>query len=253
MRWSENVDTIETGVRALRQADMSSNHTQRHGNVGVVSVEAVEAPEVVTSAWIDEQLADVFARCDVRPGTARGARRDQAAALVARGDALRRGGRARRRAGDRGGGNRPLRDRHAHLDLGLQAPPGAVGRLRRAPPPRPRAGLPQLRSRQCVPRLRQRDPPRRNRDRGGPDPVRPDRGRRGVAPHPADDDRAPAGERAGHGGRLRRVREPDAGLGRRGDGARQPRPAARTRTASSVESPARRRSTTRSASATSSA
>ena len=47
---------------------MSSNHTQRHSNVGVVSVEAVEAPEVVTSAWIDEQLADVFARCDVRPG-----------------------------------------------------------------------------------------------------------------------------------------------------------------------------------------
>jgi len=47
---------------------MSSNHTQRHGNVGVVAVAAVEAPEVVTSAWIDEQLADVFARCDVRPG-----------------------------------------------------------------------------------------------------------------------------------------------------------------------------------------
>ena len=47
---------------------MSSNHTQRHSSVGVVSVAAVEAPEVVTSAWIDEQLADVFARCDVRPG-----------------------------------------------------------------------------------------------------------------------------------------------------------------------------------------
>jgi len=47
---------------------VSSNHTQRHANVGVVSVEAVEAPEVVTSAWIDEQLAEVFARCDVRPG-----------------------------------------------------------------------------------------------------------------------------------------------------------------------------------------
>ncbi len=47
---------------------MSSNHTQRHANVGLVSVEAVEAPEVVTSAWIDEQLADVFSRCGVRPG-----------------------------------------------------------------------------------------------------------------------------------------------------------------------------------------
>ena len=47
---------------------MSGNHTQRHARAGVVSVAAVEAPEVVTSAWIDEQLADVFARCDVRPG-----------------------------------------------------------------------------------------------------------------------------------------------------------------------------------------
>ena len=47
---------------------MNRNHSQRHTNVGVVSVEAVEAPEVITSSWIDEQLADVFARCDVRPG-----------------------------------------------------------------------------------------------------------------------------------------------------------------------------------------
>jgi len=47
---------------------VSSNHTQRHRNVGVISVEAVEAPEVVTSAWIDEQLAEVFERCNVRPG-----------------------------------------------------------------------------------------------------------------------------------------------------------------------------------------
>ncbi|MSO95718.1 MAG: 3-oxoacyl-ACP synthase III [Thermoleophilia bacterium] len=47
---------------------MSSNHTQRHRNVGVVAVEAVEAPEIVTSAWIDEQLAEVFERCNVRPG-----------------------------------------------------------------------------------------------------------------------------------------------------------------------------------------
>jgi len=47
---------------------MSGNHTQRHANVGVLSVEAVEAPEVITSVWIDEQLTEVFARCDVRPG-----------------------------------------------------------------------------------------------------------------------------------------------------------------------------------------
>ena len=53
---------------SFEKAAVSSNHTQRHSNVGVVSVEAVEAPEVITSAWIDEQLADVFERCDVRPG-----------------------------------------------------------------------------------------------------------------------------------------------------------------------------------------
>ena len=32
------------------------------------SVAHAEAPEVVTSAWIDEQLADTFERCGIRPG-----------------------------------------------------------------------------------------------------------------------------------------------------------------------------------------
>src|SRR4029077_6613973 len=59
---------------AHREARVSANHTQRHKNVGVVSVEAVEAPGVVTSAWIDEQLADVYERCDVRPGLLEGLR-----------------------------------------------------------------------------------------------------------------------------------------------------------------------------------
>jgi len=108
----------------------------------VLSVEAVEAPDVVTSAWIDEQLADVFLRCDVAPGCSR-ARRDQAAALVARVDALRRCGRARRRAGDRRCGI----DRS---EIGMLISTSVCKhhldrvRLRRAPPPRPRAGLPQL-------------------------------------------------------------------------------------------------------------
>ncbi len=34
----------------------------------VWSVGHAEAPEVVTSAWIDEQLADTFERCGIRPG-----------------------------------------------------------------------------------------------------------------------------------------------------------------------------------------
>jgi len=32
------------------------------------SVAHAEAPEVVTSAWIDEQLAETFERCGIRPG-----------------------------------------------------------------------------------------------------------------------------------------------------------------------------------------
>ena len=37
---------------------MTENSVMTHRNVGVLAIEAVEAPEVVTSAWIDEQLAD---------------------------------------------------------------------------------------------------------------------------------------------------------------------------------------------------
>ncbi len=44
------------------------NAAFRHTNTAVVSVEAVEAPEIVTSAWIDEQLADTYERTGVRPG-----------------------------------------------------------------------------------------------------------------------------------------------------------------------------------------
>ena len=40
----------------------------RQNNVGVLSVEAVEPPEVVTSAWIDEQLAETYERTGTRPG-----------------------------------------------------------------------------------------------------------------------------------------------------------------------------------------
>lgn len=48
------------------------NATFRFGDTAVLSVEQVEAPEVVTSAWIDEQLADTYARLDVRPGLLEG-------------------------------------------------------------------------------------------------------------------------------------------------------------------------------------
>ncbi|MCU1387308.1 MAG: fabH [Ilumatobacteraceae bacterium] len=50
---------------------MSANHVFTHHNAGIISVTATEAPDVITSAWIDEQLADTYARTGVRPGLLR--------------------------------------------------------------------------------------------------------------------------------------------------------------------------------------
>ena len=47
---------------------MAENSVLTHKNVGVLTVAAVEAPEVVTSAWIDEQLADTYKRTGLSAG-----------------------------------------------------------------------------------------------------------------------------------------------------------------------------------------
>lgn len=47
---------------------MSGNSVFRHQHSGVLSIAAVEAPQVVTSEWIDEQLADTYQRNGLRPG-----------------------------------------------------------------------------------------------------------------------------------------------------------------------------------------
>lgn len=47
---------------------MRGNASFSHRRAAVISVEAVEAPEVITSDWIDEQLADTYKRCGLRPG-----------------------------------------------------------------------------------------------------------------------------------------------------------------------------------------
>ncbi|MFT4659347.1 MAG: 3-oxoacyl-[acyl-carrier-protein] synthase III, partial [Ilumatobacter sp.] len=47
---------------------MAENSVLTHRNVGVLTVAAVEAPEVVTSAWIDEQLADTYKRTGLSAG-----------------------------------------------------------------------------------------------------------------------------------------------------------------------------------------
>lgn len=46
----------------------NANAVYNHQRAGVISVEAVEAPEIVTSDWIDEQLAPTYERWGMRPG-----------------------------------------------------------------------------------------------------------------------------------------------------------------------------------------
>ena len=47
---------------------MSGNSVFRHQHSGVLSLAAIEAPNVVTSDWIDEQLAETYARNGMRGG-----------------------------------------------------------------------------------------------------------------------------------------------------------------------------------------
>ena len=47
---------------------MADNSVLTHDNVGVLTVAGVEAPEVVTSTWIDEQLSETYARNGLNPG-----------------------------------------------------------------------------------------------------------------------------------------------------------------------------------------
>jgi 3-oxoacyl-[acyl-carrier-protein] synthase III len=51
---------------------MSGNSTFRSANATVLAVAAVDAPIVVTSAQIDERLADAYARVGLRPGLIEG-------------------------------------------------------------------------------------------------------------------------------------------------------------------------------------
>jgi 3-oxoacyl-[acyl-carrier-protein] synthase-3 len=47
---------------------MKKNSVFRHQHSGILSLAAVEAPRVVTSDWIDEQLAETYQRNGLRPG-----------------------------------------------------------------------------------------------------------------------------------------------------------------------------------------
>lgn len=47
---------------------LTKNSVYRHTRTGILDVQAVEAPEVVTSSWIDEQLEATYERLGVRGG-----------------------------------------------------------------------------------------------------------------------------------------------------------------------------------------
>ena len=47
---------------------MNQNSVFRHQHSGILSLAAIEAPRVVTSDWIDEQLAETYQRNGLRPG-----------------------------------------------------------------------------------------------------------------------------------------------------------------------------------------
>ena len=47
---------------------MNQNSVFRHQHSGILSLAAIEAPRIVTSDWIDEQLAETYQRNGLRPG-----------------------------------------------------------------------------------------------------------------------------------------------------------------------------------------
>jgi len=47
---------------------VTGNSSYRHTRTGIIAVQAIEAPETVTSAWIDQQLAPTYERLGVRSG-----------------------------------------------------------------------------------------------------------------------------------------------------------------------------------------
>ena len=192
---------------------MTENSVMTHRNVGVLAIEAVEAPEVVTSAWIDEQLSETYERTGLKAGTLselagiearrwwpEGVTFDQAAAMAGQ----------------------------ATLDVaGID--PKRVGMListsvckhhlepsvacRGAPPAPARSRLSELRRRQRLSGLHQRHADRRRGDRRRGHRLRLDRRRRRQPLHATDHDRPPAAADHRSSGRLRRVRVAHARFG----------------------------------------
>ena len=203
---------------------MTLNSTHRYTNTAVLSIERVEAPVVVTSAELDERLADVYARTRMRGGMLAGCRRHPRTPPVGRGPVLHRG-RHRRRAGRpqrQWGGLRRGRpdDQHLAEPRVARAVDGGLHPRR----PRDAALVPELRRDERVPGLRQRHRDRRGDDRRGRGRLRPRRRRRGLDAGAGGHHRpALRGERL-LARRDLRVRGAHPRLRCRRDGARSSRP-----------------------------
>ena len=163
---------------------MAANSVLTHRNVGVLSIDAVEAPEIVTSAWIDEQLAETYERTGMKAGILADLAGIEARRWWPEGVTFEKAAALAGRAALDAVGHRPGRCRHADLHVGVQAPPRTVGGLFRPRPARSRTQLSQLRRRQRLPRLHQRHADRRCGDRFRFDRLRTRRRRRGKPLHP---------------------------------------------------------------------
>ena len=112
---------------------MDGNSTFRHTRTSVLSIVATEAPVVVTSAELDEQLAPAYERLGLRPGLLEGLAGIHERRWWPEGMTFVDGAVAGRGQGARPGRRRPLADRPHDQLVGLARLPRAVDR-RRDPP-----------------------------------------------------------------------------------------------------------------------
>jgi acyl-CoA:acyl-CoA alkyltransferase len=60
--------SVRWHAQVLEWSIVNANASFKHQRAAIISVEAVEAPEIITSDWIDEQLGELYQRWGMRPG-----------------------------------------------------------------------------------------------------------------------------------------------------------------------------------------
>ena len=193
--------------------------TKRYTHVAIRGLAHVDAPHVVTSADLEERLAEAFGRLKISNGLLEKLAGIARAPRLGRGDDAQRGRRAGRRGGPRPQRGRPRGHRRADQHLGEPRPPRALDGQHRARPHGTVARGRELRSRERVPRIPRRHERGVDDDRGRRDRPRPRRRRRDQPIRDGLDGRAAVGPGRVAGDVPRAVRHADRRLGRRRDGA----------------------------------